>query len=47
MVMKPCIGCGKPSTTAFCAVCDAAVNATLDATPALVIGTRKSKKSGK
>jgi hypothetical protein len=45
--MKPCIGCGKPSTTVFCAVCDAAVTAKLDSTPALVIGTRKSKKSAR
>jgi hypothetical protein len=42
--MKPCIGCGKPSTTAFCEACDAAVTATLDSTPALVIGTRKSAR---
>lgn len=42
--MKTCIGCGKPSTTAFCATCDAAVTAKLDSTPALIIGTKKSPR---
>lgn len=43
--MKRCIGCGAPSTTAFCAACDAEVTARLEeATPALVIGAKKSGK---